>query len=152
MKRIIFLSILATICTISAMAQDKVVINHQTTGGRDRYDIKTTVYRPSIVFTFENGQKLLTISGASGTCTLWINYYGTENTVFGPICINGEDDEVDISCLDLGCYTVALRVPNCNTFRWTLDMMSTKIIDGMDFIPTPANTTNGSIWDMLFEY
>ena len=89
---------------------------------------------------------------ASGTCSLWINEYSTENIVFGPESVDGEYDEVNISCLETGKYTVCLRTSIGNIFRWVLDMKTARIIDGLSIVPNNPNSTNGGIWDNFFDF
>lgn len=151
MKRLYIITILAIICSMSAMAQNSPGMAHQN-NGKDRWQIKGSFSRPSIQYDVINGEKILTVLNASGTCSLWINEYSTENIVFGPESVDGEYDEVNISCLETGKYTVCLRTSIGNIFRWVLDMKTARIIDGLSVVPNNPNSTNGGIWDNFFDY
>ena len=94
MKRLYIITILAIICSMSAMAQNSPGMAHQN-NGKDRWQIKGSFSRPSIQYDVINGEKILTVLNASGTCSLWINEYSTENIVFGPESVDGEYDEVN---------------------------------------------------------
>lgn len=154
MKRIYIILTIALACCMAATAQNSPGMAHHTNGG-NRYDQIGTVSIPVLDYKVINGEKTIFVSGTIGMCTLYITEYGNDNSVlFGPVTVNGEDDEVVINLED-DTYTICLTTSIGCTYRYKLNMLSSDPISGGSATITPHNGTNAatqSIWSHIFDY
>ena len=115
MKRF-YITILITICGLTAMAQDRPDITHQSTG-RDRGGIVLFADRPNLVFDAEENQ--IEVYGNES------DYYNVSITKAGLVVytamIDGNYDVIDASILSNGTYAIALTSSHGNTYQWTFD-------------------------------
>ena len=116
MKRFYIITILAVICGLTAMAQNRPDNAHQT-NGKDRIENKFFADRPSLVY--DNVTNQIIVEGNDS------EYYdvvitSAEQVVFTTV-INGEYDIIDASFMTTGTYVVSLTSSRGNTYRWIFD-------------------------------
>ena len=115
MKRF-YIAILITICGLTAMAQDRPDMTHQSTG-RDRGGIVLFADRPTLVFNSEENQ--IEVYGNES------DYYNVTITraslVVYTATIDGNYDVIDVSNMSNGIYVIALTSSRGNTYQWTFN-------------------------------
>jgi len=115
MKRFYLIAILMTICGMTAMAQDRPDITHQTTG-RDRIDIVsiTTILTPVFdePYIFVNGceNTYCEVAVTEGTVMEWWGVIGKE---YGTMI------EYEFSCDK--SYVITLKSSQGSTMVWRLE-------------------------------
>lgn len=118
MKRIFIISILITICGITAMAQNRPDMTHQSTG-RDR--MGTKLYNDQPVLVYDNTSNQIAVYGSeSEYYHVSITMVSSQQVVF-TATINGDYDIIDASIMSSGTYNIALTSSHGNTYRWTFD-------------------------------
>ena len=116
MKRLSIIAILITICGITAMAQDRPDLTHQT-GGDDRSIHKIFVDMPTVVYDAD-AEEIIVEGSQSSYYTATITSQSTQMIEFETI-IDGEYDIIDVSMLMPGTYTLTLTSSNDNSYSWT---------------------------------
>jgi len=115
MKRIYIIAILITMCGLSAMAQDRPDLTHQT-GGGDRNVFKFVNDQPTLIY--DAGAMEIQVTGSESA------FYNVEITsqtstmLILQTVIDGEYDVIDASMLTTEGYVVALTSSQGNTFTW----------------------------------
>ena len=118
MKRFYIIAILITICGITAMAQDRPDLTHQTNSD-DRDRMWLTNDMPSLVFD-ETAQVILVEGSESDYYIATITSQANQMVMLETV-IDGEYDIIDVSMLTAGNYTIALTSSNWNTYTWTFN-------------------------------
>ena len=143
MKRIFIISILITICGITAMAQNRPDMTHQSTG-RDRMGSKIYVDQPVLVY--DNTSNQIAVYGSeSEYYHVTITLVSTQDVVF-TATINGDYDIIDASIMSSGTYNIALTSSHGNTYRWTFDHGLQSSFGVIDKIVDLENRFNGFDW------
>lgn len=107
MKRLTILTILAVICGMFAMAQDKSVVTHQTTGGRDRHEIFTrSELTPQL--EYDAGEKEIYVTCGDGICydVVVATQEGQQTVYMTTVC--GPYDSFSVAMLATRKYTITL--------------------------------------------
>ena len=118
MKRIYIIAILITMCGLSAMAQDRPDLTHQT-GGGDRNVFKFVNDQPTLIY--DAGAREIQVTGSESA------FYNVEITsqtstmLILQTVIDGEYDVIDVSMLTAGSYDITLISSNRNTYSWTFN-------------------------------
>ena len=118
MKRFYIIAILITIAGMTAMAQNRPDITHQSTG-RDRGGVVFYADRPTLVF--DNVTNQIEVYGSDS------DYYNvaitstTNNQVVFTAVIDGNYDIIDANIMSSGAHVIALTSSHGNTYRWTFD-------------------------------
>ena len=115
MKRF-YIIILITICGITAMAQDRPDLTHQTNSD-DRDRMWLTCDMPSLVYD-ETAQVIL-VEGSESVYYIATITSQANQMVMLETVIDGEYDTIDVSMLTAGTYTIALTSSRWNTYTWT---------------------------------
>ena len=116
MKRFYIITILAIVCSLTAMAQNRPGMAHQTAGG-NRNDIMTSLSIPSVSLS----DNVLTVTNISGYWTVWIT------DEFGSICMSprsfeGEDTvEIGFFLSNDVTYTIYISTSAGNTYTWCIE-------------------------------
>lgn len=116
MKRVYIITILAVICGMTAMAQNRPDNAHQT-NGKDRIENRFFADQPTLVYDNETNQ-IIVYGNDSEFYDVVIT--SAEQVVLITI-INGEYDIIDASCMSSGTYVVSLTSSRGNTYRWNFD-------------------------------
>ena len=116
MKRFYFIAILAAICGMTAMAQDRPDLTHQT-GGDDRIDFAFIMDMPSLVYDGD-AQEIIVMGSQSDYYTVTIMSQSTQMIMLETM-VDGEYDIIDVSMLATGTYIIALTSPRWNTYSWS---------------------------------
>lgn len=106
MKRQLFIIICAAICTLTAMAQDKSVVTHQTTGGRDRFDFISLADAPQLEYD-SSSQEIIVSCGDDAQYYVTITLQGSDLLVFESIVV-GPYDTFSTAMATAGDYTITL--------------------------------------------
>lgn len=115
MKRLYFI-ILITICGLTAMAQDRPDMTHQSTG-RDRMGYKFD--KPTLVF--DNALNQIAVYGcASEYYDVTITSQLSQQVIYMTV-INGIYDIIDTSIMPSGAYIITLTSQRGNIYKWTFD-------------------------------
>lgn len=148
MKRFLFITILAVICGLSAMAQDKSVVTHQTTGGRDRYDVfDNLTITPQLEYNAD--EKEIYVTCGDGICyDVVVATQQAQQPVFmTTVC--GPYDSFNVAMLASGKYTITLTSGSIQKI-WTFDPATgfeiSNMSDGMGtgtFQPSASTTEVG---------
>ena len=121
MKRFYFISILITICGLTAMAQNRPDLTHQT-GGGDRTIFNIVIDKPTLSFVQANHE--ITVQGNNSEFyAVSVSLQDSE----APICetvIDGEYDVIDVSMLTSGNYVIALTSSHGNIYTWNFNYTS----------------------------
>ena len=96
MKRIYIIAILITVCGLTAMAQDRPDMTHQTTG-RDRVEFKSYADQPNLVYDSETNQ-IAVYGNESEFYDVNITSLATQQIVFIAV-INGQYDIIDVNSI-----------------------------------------------------
>lgn len=118
MKRTFIIILLATICSLFSMAQDRPDITHQSTGG-DRIEFKpssapTLKYRPQT-------QEISVTNCQSDYYIVEINESSTDLLVYSGM-VSGYGDVIDASMLLSGVtYTISLKDDNGEKCLYTFE-------------------------------
>lgn len=141
MKRFYIITILAIVCSLTAMAQNRPGMAHQTTG-RDRDQFMTSLLIPSVSLS----DNQLSVTDISGFWTVWIT------DEFGSICMSPRSFEGE-NTVDIGSYvsndvTYVLYILTSagNTYTWSIESGS---ITTTQFGEKPANHMDSSM-KMIF--
>ena len=141
MKRFYIITILAIICSLTAMAQNRPGMAHQTTG-RDRDQFMTSLLIPSVSLS----DNQLTVTDISGFWTVWIT------DEFGSICMSPRSFEGE-NTVDIGFYpsndvTYVLYISTSagNTYSWSIER---GFVNMIQFGEKPANYMDSSM-KMIF--
>jgi len=119
MKRAFFIIILAVICSLVSMAQDRPDITHQSTG-RDRIETKSL---SSPTLTYYSMYRLILVNGngLSDFYNVMINNAMTNEIVYYA-AISGDNDVIEASMLIAGmAYDIILTDENGTTFTYVFD-------------------------------
>lgn len=117
MKRYI-IAILITICGMTAMAQNRPDMTHQSTG-RDRDKVKLYADQPELVY--DNTTNQIAVYG--NECEYYyvtITSSSTLQVVFTSI-ISGDYDIIDASIMSSGTYYLSLLSSHGNNYQWTFN-------------------------------
>lgn len=116
MKRFYIITILAIICSLTAMAQNRPGMAHQTNGG-NRNNIATNLSMPSVTLSGSE----LTVTNITGFWTMWIT------DELGMICMSPRSFEGEIS-EDINFYasndvkyTLYITTSAGNTYTWFIE-------------------------------
>lgn len=118
MKRIYFISILAAICSMTAMAQNSPGLAHQT-NGKDRIEFALFSDMPDLVYENETNQ-IIVDGHNSSYYDVIITSTATDQVVFMTV-IDGNYDIIDASIMPSGAYVIYLTSSQGNTYTWTFD-------------------------------
>ena len=118
MKRIYIIAILITVCGLTAMAQDRPDMTHQTTG-RDRVEFKSYADQPNLVYDSETNQ-IAVYGNESEFYDVNITSLATQQIVFIAV-INGQYDIIDAAIMSNGSYQITLVSSHGNVYQWTFD-------------------------------
>ena len=138
MKRF-YIAILITICGMTAMAQNRPDITHQSTG-RDRGGIVLFADRPTVVFDNE-ANEIHVYGNESDFYNVTITSATTNQVVYTTV-IDGNFDIIDASNLSNGTYVIAFTSSHGNTYRWTFNqgLQDGNILpDGIDLSGSRTN-------------
>lgn len=117
MKRFIIITILATIAGMTAMAQDRPDVTHQTTGG-DRIDITTVnVSRP--VLTYDAEEQEITVRGFADFYIVEVTLANDDALIHSTV-VEGDMGVIDASMLVGGVYDITL-INNSLHFKYAFD-------------------------------
>lgn len=141
MKRFYIITILAIVCSLTAMAQNRPGMAHQTTG-RDRDQFMTSLLIPSVSLS----DNQLTVTDISGFWTVWIT------DEFGSICMSPRSFEGE-NTVDIGffpsndvTYTLYISTSAGNTYTWCIEH---GFVNMTQFGEKPANHMDSSM-KMIF--
>ena len=118
MKRFIYIAILMTICGITAMAQDRPDITHQT-GGDDRVKFNIVNDKPTLDYNNDT-QEIIVVGSDSDYYNVTISE-STSHAVILESVIDGVYDIIDVSMLTSGSYNISLTSSHWNTYTWTFE-------------------------------
>ena len=118
MKRFNIIAILITICGITAMAQDRPDLTHQT-GGDDRNIFKFIMDVPTLTYD-EDAQEIIVQGSQAEYYTVSITATPSQMVVLETV-IDGEYDVIDVSMLTAGSYDISLTSSNRNIYSWTFN-------------------------------
>ena len=118
MKRIYFISILAAICSMTAMAQNSPGLAHQT-NGKDRIEFGLFADMPDLIYDSETNQIIVDGQNSSYYDVI-ITSLATEQVVFMTV-IDGNYDIIDASIMPSGAYVIYLTSSHGNAYSWTFD-------------------------------
>ena len=116
MKRFNIIIILIAICSITAMAQNRPDVTHQTTGD-DR--LKFILDVPTLTYD-EDAQEIIVQGSQAQYYTVSITATPSQMVVLETV-IDGEYDVIDVSMLTAGSYDITLISSNRNTYSWTFN-------------------------------
>ena len=117
MKRYI-IAILITICGLTAMAQNRPDMTHQSTG-RDRIEVKLYADQPQLVYDNTTNQ-IAVYGNESEYYYVTITSSSTLQVVFSSI-ISGDYDIIDASIMSSGTYYLSLMSSHGNSYQWTFN-------------------------------
>ncbi len=121
MKRFYFISILITICGLTAMAQNRPDLTHQT-GGGDRTIFNIVIDKPTL--TFDQANHEITVQGNNSEFyAVSVSPQDSEAPIYEAV-IDGEYDVIDVSTLTSGNYMIALTSSHGNIYTWTFNYTS----------------------------
>lgn len=121
MKRFYFISILITICGLTAMAQNRPDLTHQT-GGGDRTIFNIVVDKPALSFDRNNHE--ITVQGNNSEFyAVSVTLEDSQALIFETV-IDGEYDVIDVSMLTSGNYVIALTSSHGNIYTWNFNQAS----------------------------
>ena len=100
------------------MAQDKSVVTHQTTGGRDRFDFITTIDIPHLEYD-RNSEEIIVSCGDGAIYNVTITSQSNQQVVF-ETTICGPFDTFSTSMATTGTYIITLTGID-DTYMWTFD-------------------------------
>ena len=119
MKRIFIITILATICGMTAMAQDRPDVTQQTTGGNHN-DIPTfSVARPSL--TYNAADHEIIVNGMAEYYSVEVKIASNLAVVF-TTTVEGDMGVIDVSALANDVYIITLTDDNNRLYRYTFDV------------------------------
>ena len=119
MKRFYFIIILAVFCGMTAMAQDRPNITHQSTGG-NRGGFAIIVDRPTLYFDSEN--RAIQVYGCESEYYDFTITEKTSQAIMISGRIDGNFDTIDATTLVNGTtYTILFTSANGNCYQWTFD-------------------------------
>ena len=119
MKRLTILTILAVICGMFAMAQDKSVVTHQTTGSRDRHEIFSNLeMTPQL--EYDAGEKEIYVTCGDGICydVVIATQEGQQTVFMTTVC--GPYDSFSVAMLATRKYTISLKSGSIK-LTWVFD-------------------------------
>ena len=139
MKRFYFIAILITICGLSAMAQDRPDMAHQSTG-RDRVGFKLD--QPTVTYD-EESNEIVVCGAASDYYNVSITSTATQQVIY-ITTIDGTYDIIDASIMPSGAYVIAFTSQRGNTYKWTFDhgLQSMDIPGGVNHVGRKVNLAN----------
>ena len=118
MKRIIFITILATICGMTAMAQNRPTGTHHTSGG-DRNILRLYNDRPTLTYNAV-ANEIAVYGNESDYYFLVITSIASQQQIFDAV-LDGNYDTIDASIMSSGAYTIALTSAHNRTYKWTFN-------------------------------
>ena len=130
MKRIYIITILAAICGLTAMAQNRPDIAHQNTG-RDRIEFGFYADQPTLVYDDVNNE--IAVYGNESEFYDVIIMSASSQQVVLVTVIDGTYDIIDASIMSSGAYTIELTSSHGNIYRWTFNQ-------GLDGLTAPVTT------------
>ena len=116
MKRFSIIAILITICGMTAMAQNRPDVTHQSTGD-DREKYTPVMDMPALVYD-EDAQEIFVEGSQSNYYMVSITMQPTQMVVLETM-IDGTFDIIDVSSLVAGNYTITLTSSSWNNYSWT---------------------------------
>ena len=117
MKRF-YITILITICGLTAMAQDRPDITHQT-GGGDRIKFGIVYDKPTL--TIDNEAQEIIVEGSDSEYYIVSITHASTQAVILESVIDGVYDIIDMSMLTSGSYIISLTSSQWNTYSWTYE-------------------------------
>ena len=118
MKRIIYITILFTICGMTAMAQNRPTGTHHTSGG-NRDFVKFYNDRPTL--SYNEGTNEISVYGyESDYYYLVITSVASQQQIFEAV-LDGNYDIIDASIMTNGTYIIALTSAHGRTYKWTFN-------------------------------
>ena len=142
MKRFYIITILAIICSLSAMAQNRPDMAHQTPG-RDRDQFKATLSMPYVTLS----NNYITVTGISGYWTMWMTDVSA-NMYMAPESFEGELEHYQIS-VDVPediKYYLFITTSSGNTYKWSVFRGYTNLIVGGEM---PSSNTDSLLYLMF---
>ena len=118
MKRFIYIAIHITVCGITAMAQDRPDISHQT-GGGDRIKFGIVYDKPTL--TIDNEAQEIIVEGSDSEYYIVSITHASTQAVILESVIDGVYDIIDMSMLTSGSYIISLTSSHWNTYSWTYE-------------------------------
>lgn len=138
MKRIYIITILAAICGLTAMAQNRPDIAHQNTG-RDRIEFGFYADQPTLVYD-DVTNEIAVYGNESEFYDVIIMSASSQQVVLVTV-IDGTYDIIDASIMSSGAYTIELTSSHGNIYRWTFNQ-------GLEGIVVPGITLD-KIGDLM---
>ena len=138
MKRIYIITILAAICGLTAMAQNRPDIAHQNTG-RDRIEFGFYADQPTLVYDDVNNE--IAVYGNESEFYDVIIMSASSQQVVLVTVIDGTYDIIDASIMSSGTYTIELTSSHGNIYRWTFNQ-------GLEGLTAPGITLD-KIGDLM---
>ena len=138
MKRIYIITILAAICGLTAMAQNRPDIAHQNTG-RDRIEFGFYADQPTLVYDDVNNE--IAVYGNESEFYDVIIMSASSQQVVLVTVIDGTYDIIDASIMSNGTYTIELTSSHGNIYRWTFNQ-------GLEGLTAPGITLD-KIGDLM---
>ena len=118
MKRFFIITILATMCGMTAMAQNRPDVTQQTTGGNHDWVPTFSVARPNL--TYNAADQVIIVNGSSEYYNVEVTIAGS-NTVMFTTTVEGDMGVIDVASLGNNVYVIALTDDNNRQFRYTFD-------------------------------
>ena len=138
MKRIYIITILAAICGLTAMAQNRPDIAHQNTG-RDRIEFGFYADQPTLVYD-DVTNEIAVYGNESEFYDVIIMSASSQQVVLVTV-IDGTYDIIDASIMSSGAYTIELTSSHGNIYRWTFNQ-------GLEGLTAPGITLD-KIGDLM---
>ena len=146
MKRIYIIIFLAATCALTAMAQNRPGMAHQTSG-RDRFEENTSLSVPQVDYSSDG----ITVTNVSGFWTIWIS------NQLGDMCMVPTSYEGEQECIPVGFevemnvkYIISITTSVGATYKWVLKNGITSPYGGVAPTVEPNNSSHG-LWPGLSE-
>ena len=118
MKRFFIITILATICGMTAMAQNRPDVTQQTTGGNHDMVPTFSAARPNL--TYNAADQVIIVNGMSEYYNVEVKLTGT-NVVIFTTTVEGDMGVIDVASLGNNVYIITLTDDNDRLYRYTFD-------------------------------
>ena len=145
MKRLYFIAIMIAICSMTAMAQDRPDIIHNT-GGGDHGGITSFAQQPTLVYHEDTNQ--IEVFGCRTDNYHVVIMLQPVQIIVWEGTIDGEYDIIDVSSLINGTYSIVLTNANGYSYTWTFDggLSGSRLPGGVEKMSdkTPNHMLGGS--------
>ena len=135
MKRFFIITILATICGMTAMAQNRPDVTQQTTGGN--HEEIPTFFVANPVLTYDAADQVIIVNGVSEYYDVEVKIAGTVAVIF-TTTVEGDMGVIDVASLGNNVYIITLTDENNRQYRYTFDA-GTGAVSFRGFTKTPPN-------------